>query len=148
VSGAADLVALDALIEELTVDAYGDEEQLVGFLTGAEDALTVGEIATVAGVSADRTSATATSADPREIACSVAADVAVSKAGLSPALLSELRHLASLHNPMFYERQRLRLSTHRTSRLIRCYEEDPTHLHMPRGCSNRSRRPSNTQAAG
>ena len=47
---ATDLAALDALIEELTVDAYGDEEQLVGFLTGAEDALAVGEIATVAGV--------------------------------------------------------------------------------------------------
>ena len=49
-SSATDLAALDALIEELTVDAYGDEEQLVGFLTGAEDALAVGEIATVAGV--------------------------------------------------------------------------------------------------
>lgn len=48
-SSATDLAALDALIEELTVDAYGDEEQLVGFLTGAEDALTVGETATVAG---------------------------------------------------------------------------------------------------
>ena len=49
-SNATDLATLDALIEELTVDAYGDEEQLVGFLTGAEDALAVGEIATVAGV--------------------------------------------------------------------------------------------------
>lgn len=27
---------LDALIEELTVDAYNDEEQLSGFLCGAE----------------------------------------------------------------------------------------------------------------
>ena len=49
-TGALDLAALDALIEELTVDAFGDEEQLVGFLTGAEDAFVVGEIATVAGV--------------------------------------------------------------------------------------------------
>ena len=48
-SGAPDPVALDALIEELTVDAYGDEEQLVGLLTGTEDALIVGETATVAG---------------------------------------------------------------------------------------------------
>ena len=45
----------------------------------------------------------------------------------------ELKHLASLHNPLFYERQRLRLSTHQTPRLIRCYEEDLTHLHLPRG---------------
>jgi len=50
VTGAPDLAALDALIDEVTVDAYGDDEQLVAFLTGAEAALTVGEIATVAGV--------------------------------------------------------------------------------------------------
>ena len=49
-TSATDLAALDALIEELTVDAYGDEEQLTAFLTGAEDALVVGEIAAVAGV--------------------------------------------------------------------------------------------------
>src|SRR2546425_5413574 len=41
---------LDALIEELTVDAYNDEEQLSGLLVGAEDALVRGERATVAGV--------------------------------------------------------------------------------------------------
>lgn len=34
---------LDALIEELTVDAYNDEEQLSGFLVGAEEALICGE---------------------------------------------------------------------------------------------------------
>ena len=40
---------LDALIEELTVDAYNDEEQLSGFLVGAEEALVRGEHATIAG---------------------------------------------------------------------------------------------------
>ncbi len=40
---------LDALIDELTVDCYNDEEQLTGLLTGAEEALAVGEIATIAG---------------------------------------------------------------------------------------------------
>ena len=45
-----DVDALDALIEELTVDAYGDEEQLTGLLTGAEDALATGETAWVVGV--------------------------------------------------------------------------------------------------
>jgi hypothetical protein len=91
------------------------------------------EVPVSTALSAGQPPATTTSAVPREIACIVAADLAVSKAGLSPALLAELRHLASLHNPMFYERQRLRLSTHRTPRLIRCYEEDLTHLHVPRG---------------
>ena len=41
---------LDALIEELTVDAYNDEEQLSGFLVGAQEALVPGEPATIVGV--------------------------------------------------------------------------------------------------
>jgi hypothetical protein len=43
---------LDALIEELTVDAYNDEEQLGGFLVGAEEALVRGERAAIAGAAA------------------------------------------------------------------------------------------------
>ena len=70
---------------------------------------------------------------PSEIACAIAADLALPKASLPPALHAELKHLASLHNPLFYERQRLRLSTHQTPRLVRCYEETLTHLHLPRG---------------
>jgi hypothetical protein len=41
---------LDALIDELTTDAYGDEEQLTGFLTGAEEALQRGEPAEIVGI--------------------------------------------------------------------------------------------------
>ncbi len=70
---------------------------------------------------------------PREITCTIGADLAIGRADLPPSLLADLKHLASLHNPLFYERQRLRLSTHQTPRLIRCYEEDLTHLHLPRG---------------
>ena len=40
---------LDTLIDELTVDCYNAEEQLIGLLTGAEEALVIGEIATIAG---------------------------------------------------------------------------------------------------
>ena len=65
--------------------------------------------------------------------CTIGADLAIPRAELPPSLLTELKHLASLHNPLFYERQQLRLSTHQTPRLIRCYEEDLTHLHLPRG---------------
>src|SRR5439155_27194497 len=70
---------------------------------------------------------------PAEIRCTIGSDLAITRADLPPSLLAELKHLASLHNPLFYERQRLRLSTHQTPRLIRCYEEDLTHLHLPRG---------------
>ena len=70
---------------------------------------------------------------PQRIACTLAAAISVDKAGLPPSLLSEIKHLASLHNPAFYERQKLRLSTYRTPRFIKCYQEDATHIHMPRG---------------
>jgi len=70
---------------------------------------------------------------PAEIICTVGADLAIPKASLPPALLAELKHLASIHNPLFYERQRLRFSTHQTPRLIRCYDETLTHLKLPRG---------------
>lgn len=36
---------LDTLIDALTVDAYGDDEQLSGFLVGAEEALRRAETA-------------------------------------------------------------------------------------------------------
>ena len=58
--------------------------------------------------------------------CTIGADLAIAKAALPPPLLAELKHLAAIHNPLFYERQRLRLSTDQTPRLIRCYEEDIT----------------------
>lgn len=70
---------------------------------------------------------------PAEVSCTIGADLAIPRAALPPSLLAALKHLASLHNPLFYERQRLRLSTHQTPRLIRCYEEDLTHLRLPRG---------------
>jgi hypothetical protein len=44
---------LDALIDDLTVDADGDEEQISGFLVGAEEALVPGEHATIVGVAVE-----------------------------------------------------------------------------------------------
>lgn len=46
----ARLAALDALIDELTVDAYSEDEQLAGLLSGVEDALQPPEPATIVGV--------------------------------------------------------------------------------------------------
>jgi hypothetical protein len=70
---------------------------------------------------------------PARIRCTFGAMIAVEKAGLPPSLLSSIKHLSSLHNPMFYERQRLRLSTFKTPRFIRCYQEDLSQVHVPRG---------------
>ena len=41
---------LDSLIDDLTVDAYNDEEQLAGFLVGADEAIPPGEPALLVGV--------------------------------------------------------------------------------------------------
>ena len=44
---------LDALIDDLTVDAYNDEEQLAGFLVGADAALQRDEPARIAGIAVE-----------------------------------------------------------------------------------------------
>lgn len=41
---------LDALIEDLTTDAFGDDEQLSGLLVGADEALVRGDRASLVGV--------------------------------------------------------------------------------------------------
>lgn len=74
-----------------------------------------------------------TQALPATITGTLGATLVVYKTGLPAWFMSQLRHLASLHNPVFYERQKLRLSTYRTPRFIRCYEEDPGSLVLPRG---------------
>jgi len=44
-----------------------------------------------------------------------------------------LKHLASLHNAEFYEKQRMGFSVWKTPRFLRCYEETLEHLYLPRG---------------
>lgn len=70
---------------------------------------------------------------PPTIRCQLGGMISIDRIGLPPHLLAALKHLASLHNPVFYERERLRLSTWATPRFIRCYEEDLERLHLPRG---------------
>ena len=55
------------------------------------------------------------------------------RAGLPPTLVAGLKHLASLTNPEFYEKERMRFSTWDTPRFIRCYREDLEWIHLPRG---------------
>ncbi len=46
---------------------------------------------------------------------------------------ARLKHLASISNPTFHEKERLRFSTWDTPRFIRCYREDLDWLSVPRG---------------
>src|SRR6266498_146760 len=70
---------------------------------------------------------------PKRIRSALGATLSIEKSGIPPWLLAQMKQLALLHNPQFYEREKLRLSTWRIPRFIRCYEEDASHIHLPRG---------------
>ena len=59
----------------------------------------------------------------------------IEKQGLPPALLNRLKRLAAFQNPEFYKKQRMRLSTAMTPRVITCAEELPQFVSLPRGCT-------------
>ena len=77
---------------------------------------------------------------PPRIAAMAGAMLAIDRIGLPPALLAALKHLASLHNPEFYEKERLRFSTWNTPRFIRCYRETIDQLLLPRGLRDKAAR--------
>lgn len=76
-------------------------------------------------------------APPLVIRARFGATLSIERTGLPPALVAALKHLASIHNPVFYEKQRMRFSTWDTPRFIRCYEEDLEWIHIPRGLTER-----------
>ena len=61
----------------------------------------------------------------------------IDRAGLPPAVVAALKHLASIPNPEFYEKQRMRFSTWGTPRFISAYGEDLQWLRIPRGLTER-----------
>ncbi|MBI3296688.1 MAG: winged helix-turn-helix transcriptional regulator [Elusimicrobia bacterium] len=48
-------------------------------------------------------------------------------------MLSQIKHPAALHNPQFYKNESRRFSNHQTPRFIKCFREDFSHIHLPRG---------------
>ena len=85
-----------------------------------------------------RTAATARAARarhpaPEKIRGELGASVSIEKSGIPPWLLSHIKHLASIHNPQFYKNEKQRRSNHATPRFIKCYREDFSHIHLPRG---------------
>jgi superfamily II DNA or RNA helicase len=57
----------------------------------------------------------------------------VEKTGLPSPLLNKIKRLAAFQNPEFYKKQKLRLSTALTPRIICCAEEFPKYLGIPLG---------------
>lgn len=75
---------------------------------------------------------------PARIPARTGAMVAIDRVGVPPPLLAALKHLASIHNPEFYEKERLRFSTFKTPRFIRCYRETMDQLLLPRGLADKA----------
>jgi superfamily II DNA or RNA helicase len=71
---------------------------------------------------------------PDAIQVTLAQRLYIARAGLPPAFLNRMKRLAAFQNPEFYKRQRMRLSTAGTPRIICCAEDLPEHLALPRGC--------------
>jgi len=70
---------------------------------------------------------------PKQIRCELGASFSLEKSGIPPWMLSQIKHLAALQNPQFYKNESRRFSNHQTPRFIKCYREDFSHIHLPRG---------------
>jgi hypothetical protein len=62
---------------------------------------------------------------PPVIHARLGAGMRLEQSELTPAFLATLKHAASMKNPLFYERQRLRLSTWGLPQFLRSFEETP-----------------------
>ncbi|MGH7486725.1 MAG: DEAD/DEAH box helicase family protein, partial [bacterium] len=58
----------------------------------------------------------------------------IDKEGLPSPLLNEIKRIAAFQNPEFYKKQRMRLSTAATPRVVSCAEDLPQFATLPRGC--------------
>jgi superfamily II DNA or RNA helicase len=71
---------------------------------------------------------------PAVVTARLSAGIRLETTTLTPALLATLKHAASMPNPLFYERQRLRLSTWDLPRFLRSFDETlDGGLILPRG---------------
>ena len=70
----------------------------------------------------------------RQIDVTLGGRIQLPASSVPPALRDRLCRTAAFANPMFYERERARLSTHKTPRVIACHEQLGESLLLPRGC--------------
>ncbi len=71
---------------------------------------------------------------PKTITAVLAQKIFVEKISIPSELLNRIKRLAAFQNPEFYKKQKMRLSTHNTPRVITCFEELPEYVALPRGC--------------
>ncbi len=71
---------------------------------------------------------------PREAHGTISQRLFLEKGALPSALLNAVKRLAAFQNPEFYKKQRMRLSTAMTPRVISCAEDVGEYVAVPRGC--------------
>ncbi|MGA9751733.1 MAG: DEAD/DEAH box helicase family protein [Acidobacteriota bacterium] len=71
---------------------------------------------------------------PQRVLIQVTNRLHIGKEGLPSPLLDQIKRLAAFQNPEFYKKQSMRLSTALTPRVLRCFEESPSAIALPRGC--------------
>jgi superfamily II DNA or RNA helicase len=133
-------------LDPTTLEPFEDQWEFLSALeplsaqSAIEMANAFGELMTGPDASTYRrsTKASAGPKPPAKIAARSGAMLAVDRIGMPPAMLAALKHLASLHNPEFYEKERLRFSTWNTPRFIRCYRESLDQLLLPRGLRDKA----------
>ena len=75
---------------------------------------------------------------PPVIHARLGAGIRLEQSELTPAFLATLKHAASMKNPLFYERQRLRISTWGLPQFLRSFEESlDGGLMLPRGLTGK-----------
>ncbi len=72
---------------------------------------------------------------PAAVKAVLAQRLFIEKAGLPSPMLNQLKRLAAFQNPEFYKKQKMRLSTALTPRVIACAEDLPFFVALPRGCA-------------
>lgn len=74
--------------------------------------------------------------DCDEIKIKIDNHIIIYKLDKSAKLIQFLKRAASIINPDFYKKQKMRISTYGISRIIELYEEDPQYLYLPIGTLN------------
>ena len=134
-------------LDPATLEPYEDQWAFLSSIQrlepGAVEAMATvfGELATGPDAQTYRRfrSSAAAPKPPAEITARAGAMLAIDRIGVPPALFAALKHAASLHNPEFYEKERMRFSTWDTPRFIRCYRETLDQLLLPRGLGDRAK---------
>ncbi|MDQ2839433.1 MAG: DEAD/DEAH box helicase [Actinomycetota bacterium] len=133
--------ATTVFLEPSTLEPYADQWEFLASLNRLSGQAAAALAETLGDVAAGPQSRTyrrlsgraGSPATPPSIRASAGSMLAVDRIGVPPDLIAGFKHVASLPNPEFYEKEANRFWTGNTPRYIRCYRESLGQLLLPRG---------------